>query len=566
MTTPSLPEVETDILVVGSGASAMAAALTAAEHGARVLLIEKSHCWGGTSSTSGGVMWIPNNHLIGPAGGSDSEADALRYIRELVGDSASDTMITTFVSQAPRMFRFMAERCGLECESLDVYCDYHPELPGGKSGYRSCQALAIKSDGLGRDIASLQAPHSCTTAFGRINWTAREAHVLVTQGKGAKTLFMRILIKYYLDVRQRFNTARDRRLTGGSALSARLMMALKKRKVRVQLSTELTDYLVENGRVVGAVVSNDGLTQRILAKQGVIVASGGFERDPELRERYMPQPTSTAWAAGVPSNTGEPIKAAMRIGVAMGNMGSAWWAPGFKLADEDRARPMFVERALPGCILVDQDGKRFCNEAASYHVTGGIIARGGAKRAPSWFVFDARYRGRYALGPMFPGPPKMDNWLRPSMKAILRKSDSMAGLAAQIGVPADALRATVERFNAMAKVGKDEDFHRGESMCDRYYSDASVKPNPSLAALENAPFYAIPVYASDIGTNGGIQTDEHGRALMESGAPLPGLYAAGNCSASSMGRSYPAAGATLGSGMTFGYLAARHALGITDQA
>lgn len=565
MTTPSLPDVETDVLVVGSGASALAAALTAAEHGARVLVIENSHCYGGTSSTSGGVMWIPNNHLIAAAGGSDSEADALQYVRGLVGGDASEERIEAFVKHAPRMFRFLDEKCGLKFESLERYCDYHPELPGGKPGYRSCQALAIKSDVLGRDIATLQEPHAGTVAFGRINWTAREAHSLVTQGKGAKSTFLKIAIRYYLDVTQRWKTTRDRRLTGGGALIARLMLALKQRKVEVRLSTALTDYLVENGRVAGAWVSSDGLVQRIRAAKGVIVASGGFERNAQLRGEHLPQPTATAWAAGVPTNTGEPILAAMRIGVAMGNMGSAWWAPGYKLSDEDRSRPLFVERALPGCIMVDQAGRRFCNEAASYHVTGGIMARGaGAGTAPAWFVFDARYRGKYALGPLFPGPPKMDDWLRPSMKSILKKSDTLAGLAPKIGVSADVLEATVERFNAMARAGKDEDFHRGESLVDRYYSDISVQPNPSLAPLVKPPYYALPLFACDIGTNGGILTDEYGRALAENGAPVPGLYAAGNCSASVMGRSYPAAGATLGSGMTFGYLAARHALGIVD--
>ena len=564
MTTPSLPDVETDILVVGSGASALTAALTAAEHGARVLVIEKSHCYGGTSATSGGVIWIPNNHLIAAAGGSDSEAEALQYLRELVDGDASEARIQAFVRQAPRMFRFLDERCGLKFESLERYCDYHPELPGGKPGYRSCQALPFNSNLLGRDIASLQEPHGGTVAFGRINWTAREAHSLVTQAKGAKTTFLRIMIRYYLDVRQRWKTSRDRRLTGGGALIARLALALKQRKVHVQLSTSLTDYIVENGRVVGAVVSNDGLTQHIRAARGVIVSSGGFERNAELRERYLPKPTTTAWAAGVPSNTGQPVTAAMRIGVAMHNLDSAWWSPGFKLSDEDRARPLFVERALPGCIMVDQGGQRFCNEAASYHVTGGIMARGGARTAPTWFVFDARYRGKYALGPLFPGPPKMDDWLRPSMKALLRKSGTIAGLAQQIGVPADALEATVSRFNEMARAGKDEDFHRGESLVDRYYSDQAVKPNPSLAPLAKAPFYALPLYPCEIGTNGGILTDEHGRALTVDGAPMPGLYAAGNCSASPMGKSYPAAGATLASGMTYGYVAVRHALGLAD--
>ena len=563
MTTPSLSDVETDVLVVGSGASALVAALTAAEHGARVMVIEKSHSFGGTSSTSGGVMWIPNNHLIGPAGGSDSEAEALSYIRGLVGDGASDVRIRAFVAHAPRMLRFLDERCGVEFESLERYCDYHPENPGGKSGYRSCQALAIKSNVLGHDVATLQEPHLTTVAFGCINWTAREAHKLITQGPGAKRTFLRVLVAYYLDVCQRFKTTRDRRLTGGNALIARLMVALEARKAVVRLSTSLTDYLVEGGRVAGAVVSADGLTQRIRALRGVIVASGGFERNAQLRDQYLPGPTATAWSAGVPTNSGEPIAAAMRIGVAMGNLDSAWWAPGFKLSDEDRARPLFVERSLPGCIMVDQGGQRFCNEAASYHVTGGIMARGaGAGTTPAWFVFDARYRGKYALGPLFPGPPKLDDWLKPSMKAILRRSDTVAGLAQQIGVPAAALEATITRFNAMAKAGKDEDFHRGESLVDRYYSDASVKPNPSLAPLARAPYYAVPLFPCDIGTNGGILTDEHGRALGENGAVVPGLYAAGNCSASVMGKSYPAAGATLGSGMTFGFLAARHALGV----
>lgn len=565
MNIPSLPDVQTDILVVGSGASAMTAAVTAAEHGARVVVIENSHCYGGTSSTSGGVIWIPNNHLIGAAGGSDSEAEALRYIHELVGEDASAERISAFVRHAPRMFRFLDERCGVKFESLERYCDYHPELPGGKPGYRSCQALALKSDALGRDIGSLQEPHAGTVAFGRINWTAREAHSLVTQDKRAKTTFLKIAIRYFLDVTQRFKTTRDRRLTGGGALIARLMLALKQRKVDVRLSTSLQDYLVEDGRVVGALVSSDGLAQRIRATRGVIVASGGFERNAQLREQHLPQPTSTAWAAGVPTNTGEPILAAARIGVALGNLDSAWWAPGFKLSDEDRARPLFVERALPGCIMVDQGGRRFCNEAASYHVTGGIMARGaGAGTAPAWFVFDARYRGKYALGPLFPGPPKMDDWLKPSMKALLRKADTIPALAAQIGVPADVLEATIARFNAMAAAGKDDDFQRGASLVDRYYSDQSVKPNPSLAPLAKAPYYALALYPCDIGTNGGIVTDEHGRALTANGAPLPGLYAAGNCSSSVMGKAYPAAGATLGSGMTFGYLAARHALGVAD--
>ena len=559
----SMPDIDTDILVIGSGASGLVAALTAVLHGGRALVIERSHLYGGTSATSGGTIWIPNNHLIGPAGGSDSEAEALQYLRELAAGDVSDARIRTFVTEAPRMLRFLDERAGVRFESLTRYCDYHPELPGGKPGWRSCQALPVRANLLGRDFEALQPPHLCTTAFGRINWTAREAHPLITQGKGARSTFLRIALKYWLDVGQRWKTPRDRRLTGGNALIAGLMARLKQEGVPLHLSTSLTDFLVEDGRVAGAIVASDGLRQCIRAARGVVVASGGFERNAEMRGRYLPQPTTTAWSAGVPSNTGEPIAAAMRIGVAMHNLDSAWWAPGFKLADEDRARPLFVERALPGSIMVDQGGQRFCNEAASYHVTGGIMARRAAMgTAPTWFLFDARYRGKYAIGPLFPGPPKFDAWLRPSLSALLRRADSIAGLAGAVGVPPAALEATVARFNGMAQQGRDLDFRRGESLYDRYYGDATVKPNPSLAPLTRAPFYALPIYPCEIGTNGGILADDSGRALATDGTPVAGLYAAGNCAASPMGRSYPAAGATLGSGMTFGYVAARHALGI----
>lgn len=569
MTKQVLPEIETDILVVGSGASGLTAAVTAADQGANVLVIEKGHLFGGTSATSGGTIWIPNNHLIAPAGGKDSPEEALSYISSLAGEHASTARIHAFVEQAPRMFRYLDERTDAKFESLPQYCDYHPELPGGKPGFRSCQALPITCDALGRDFEMLQPPHLGTTAFGRINWTAREAHPLITQGKGSKWVFTKIAAKYYLDVRQRWKTPRDRRLTGGGALIARLRLSLKKRKVPIQLSTELSEYWLENGRVVGLLALNNGQPQRIRARLGVIVAAGGFERNEALRAQYLPNPTTTAWAAGNPFNTGAATVAALRIGAQLANMDSAWWAPGYKLADEDRARPMFVERSLPGSIMINGAGKRFCNEAASYHVTGGLMARlnrEGASTVPSWFVFDARYRAKYALGPMFPGPPSFDRGLRPSMRAVLRIADSIEALAGQIGVPSTALAETIEKFNQSAANGRDPEFQRGESLYDRYYGDAAVQPNNCLAPLAKPPFYALPVYPCDIGTNGGMVTDEHARVLYENGQPIPGLYAVGNCAASPMGKSYPGAGATLGPGMTFGYVAALHAAGPVPEA
>jgi len=562
-----LPDVDCDLLVVGSGASGLTAALVAADAGAKVLIIEKGHLFGGTSATSGGTIWIPNNHLIAPAGGEDSSEDARRYITALAGEYSSAERIDAFIEHAPKMFRYLDECTDVKFETLPRYCDYHPELPGGKPGFRSCQASPVRCDVLGREFEVLQPPHVGTTAFGRINWTAREAHPLITQGKGAKWIFLKIAAKYYLDVSQRWKTPRDRRLTGGSALVARLRWSLRKRQVPLQLSTELTDLWCEGGRVLGAIVKNNGLTQRIRSHRGVILAAGGFERSESLRTRYLPGPTTTAWSAGNPFNTGSATEAAIRLGAQMANMESAWWAPGYKLADEDRARPMFVERSLPGSIMVNAEGRRFCNEAASYHVTGGLMARGAGVQGSSgcvWFVFDARYRAKYALGPMFPGPPSFDRGLRPSMRALLRSADSLDALAASMGVPVAEFTATVQNFNRQAEMGTDPDFRRGESLYDRYYGDAAVAPNPCLAPLTKRPFYALPIYPCDIGTHGGMLTDSHARVLGNDGAAIPGLYAIGNCAASPMGRSYPGAGATLGPGMTFGYLAARHATADKD--
>lgn len=559
----ALPDVLTEILVVGSGACGLTAALTAADQGAKVFIIEKGHLFGGTSATSGGTIWIPNNHLISPAGGQDSEAEAEQYIAALAGEYSSSERIRAFVSNAAKMFRYLDEKTDVKFESLEKYCDYHPELPGGKPGFRSCQALPIECDVLGGEFESLQPPHVGTTAFGRINWTAREAHPLITQSKGAKQIFLNIAAKYYLDFKQRWKTTRDRRLTGGGALVARLRWSLRKRKVPLQLSTELVDLWTENGCVVGAFVLHNGIPQRIRAEKGVILAAGGFERNVEMRAANLPGPTTTAWTAGNPFNTGIATQAAIRIGAKVANMDSAWWAPGYKLADEDRARPMFVERSLPGSIMVDGSGKRFCNEAASYHVTGGLMARGyrssDGGTVPSWFIFDARYRGKYALGPIFPGPPSFDRSIRPSMRAILRSAGSIAELAEAIGVPKDTLTLTVESFNRYAEEGIDLDFSRGESLYDRYYGDPAIKPNSCLAPLSKAPFYAVPIQPCDIGTNGGLVTDVNAQVIDEKGSLIPGLYAAGNCAASPMGKSYPAAGATLGPGMTFGYLAALHA-------
>jgi 3-oxosteroid 1-dehydrogenase len=246
-------------------------------------------------------------------------------------------------------------------------------------------------------------------------------------------------------------------------------------------------------------------------------------------------------------------------------MQSAWAAPVFYVPGEDRGRLCTIERALPGCMMVNQKGERYLNEAASYHIVGQIMARRELEHkdaSPSWFVFDHRYRHSYPVGPLY---PIMPDWLqRGEVRGILKKGRTVAELAEAVGVPADTLAATFARYNDYAARGEDPDFHRGEAAYDKMYGDPRVGPNPCLRPLEKGPFYAMPIYPGDIGTNGGLLTDDQARVLDGKGKPIAGLYAIGNNAASAMGESYPGAGVTIGPAMTFGYIAARHMTGAND--
>ncbi|HEY0595116.1 FAD-binding protein, partial [Sphingopyxis sp.] len=387
-----------------------------------------------------------------------------------------------------------------------------------------------------------------------------EAKLLLTMSPGAKPLLFKLMLKYMFDLPWRFRTKRSRRLTGGNALVGRLKLSIDKKRVPIWLNAPMTSLLNGKGGVTGAVIERDGKRIEVRARKGVVLASGGFDHDAALRAKYSPQPASADWSAGVPSNMGDGLKAGMAAGAATGLMDSAWWGPGFMLEGEDRARIMFVERALPSSIIVNQAGQRYMNEAASYHVAGGEMHRRNREEAPtvpSWFVFDARYRSKYMLGPMIAGKPSADSRIPQPMRKILKKADTVEGLAGQIGVDPKAFAATVARFNESAVRGEDPDFGRGQSAYDRHYGDASVAPNPTLAPIERGPFYAIAIYPCDLGTNGGLMTDEKARVLGEDGKPIAGLYAVGNVSAAAMGRTYPGAGATLGPAMTFGWIAAR---------
>jgi len=552
---------EVDVLVIGSGAGGMTAAIAAADAHVKVLVVEKSNEYGGTSATSGGGIWIPNSPIGKQAGLQDSEDEAFAYLRPQSAPNVPDELIRAYVRRAPEMLAWLHERTPVRYLAVP-YPDYHVEFPGGKMGLRTHLPMPFDGRLLGDDILKLRAPSPAASLFGVINWRFEETYTLLLRPKGWKRTLGRMFWRYLSDIPHRFRSIKDRSLSLGNALVGGLRLALKQRNVPIRLETGLVEILRDNGRVSGAMVEQNGRRLRIRARKGVVLAAGGFERNAELRRKYLPGPDDPTMSGSQINNTGDAILAAERIGAALRNMQSTWSAPVFRVPGEARARLSTIERALPGCIIVNQAGKRYLNEAASYHVVGRQMVandKPGAGTQPSWVIFDHEFRHKYPMGPLLPLVP--DALQAPGVRKILRKASTIEGLAGKIGIPAAALAATVERFNGDARIGVDSEFDRGGPAYDRMYGDPRVQPNPTLAPIVKAPFYAFPIYGGDIGTNGGIVTDENARVLDTEGRPIQGLYAVGNNAASVMGESYPGAGVTLGPAMTFGYVAGRHATG-----
>ncbi|MBM7060351.1 FAD-binding protein [Pseudomonas sp. UL073] len=550
-----------DVLVVGSGAGAMTAALRAHDLGLQVLVVEKSDRYGGTSAVSGGGIWIPDNSGIAALGGADSPAEAIRYIRQVTHDEIDDGRIEAYVAHGREMVDYLAQHSRVRFEAQPAYADYYPEVDGGKPGYRSMDPCPFDARLLGAEFARMRAPSPGTLMMGRVAMTMKEAQVLLCRRPGWLGLTLKIFWRYWRDLGGRLRSPRDRFLTLGNALVGALRRSLLDREVALWLDSPLERLIEAGGRVLGAEVRQGERLLRIQARRGVVLGAGGFERNQAMRSQYHPQPSRSEWSATPPYNTGDAIRAGQALGAQTALMGHSWWAPTTHVEGEEKQRALFVERTLPGCILVDSAGQRFVNEAAPYtDIVYAMYAHDaeGARSVPCWMVFDAEFRRKYPCGALLPGYAQPDWQVPKQLRSYFHKADSLEALAAQIGVDGAGLVASVQRFNPMAERGRDEDFHKGESLFDRYYGDPHVQPNPCLAPLAKAPFYAVRVDAGDIGTKGGLLTDVHARVLHEDGQPIAGLYAIGNSAASMMGRTYPGAGSTIGPAMTFGYLAANH--------
>ncbi len=557
--------VEVDFLVVGTGAGGLTGAIRAHDLGLDTLVVEKSAYYGGTSAMSGGSIWIPNNHRMPGVGVQDSEEEALTYLKSITDGEVEESRLRMFIRKGAEMLRYLEERNDLVCDALPKYCDYYPNAPGAKPGARTLEAKRFLTLKLGLDLRQLRPPHPACVTFGLLHMTAADAYHGVRGDWQMYVSMLKSVFLYVLGLPLRLIAPRSTRVTLGNALVAPLRLALKKRGVPLWLNSPARQLLVEEGRVVGALIERDGRPVAVRARKGVLLASGGFEHDPVLRQRYLPKPTHTNWSAANKHNTGDALKMSEALNPALALMDDAWWTPGTTVPGSPYGHALVFEKSMPHSLFVNSRGERFTNEAAPYiDVVNGMYANhidGERQAVPCWMIFDASYRRKTAIaGAIYPATMMPDSVIPERYwNTLLYKGDTISALAHQIGVDAQNLQQSVMRFNRFAQTGVDEDFGRGSNASDRYYSDASCRPNPNLGALETGPFYAVPVVAGDIGTKGGLLTNADAQVLREDGSVIEGLYACGNCSAAVMGRSYAGAGSTLGPAMTFAFVAAETA-------
>ncbi|MFB7929370.1 3-oxosteroid 1-dehydrogenase [Streptomyces sp. NPDC056039] len=539
-----------DVVVIGSGAAGMTAALTAAGQGLSCVVLEKAPTFGGSAARSGAGIWIPNNPVLLAAGVPDTPAKAAAYLAAVVGMDIPADRQRAFLAHGPATISYVMAHSPLRFRWMEGYSDYYPELPGGLPNGRSIEPDQLDGRVLGPELARLNPPYMGVPA-GMVVFSADYKWVTLAavNAKGAAVAAQCLARGTAAALRG------EKPLTMGQSLAAGLRAGLRSAGVPVWLNTPLTDLHVENGTVTGAVVTRDGAPGLVRARRGVIVGSGGFEHNAAMRARFQRQPIGTDWTVGAKENTGDGILAGERLGAALDLMDDAWWGPAIPVPGQ----PYFclAERTLPGGLLVDGSGRRFVNEAAPY--SDVVHTMYDAPEAiPAWLITDQNYRNRYLFKDVLPTLPLPAAWYD---SGAAHKAWSLDALAASIGVPAAALRTTVDRFNSQARRGEDLDFHRGDSAYDHYYTDPSVLPNSCLAPLWLPPYHAFRIVPGDLGTKGGLLTDARARVLREDGSVIPGLYAAGNASAAVMGHSYAGAGSTIGPAMTFGHIAARDIAG-----
>jgi 3-oxosteroid 1-dehydrogenase len=547
-----------DLLIVGSGGGGMVAALATLDAGLEPLVVEKQALVGGSTGMSGGMVWLPNNPLMRRDGIPDSHEDGLAYLADVVGDigaPSSSARREVFLTAGSEMITFLLRK-GVRLVRCPGWSDYYPNHKGGNAAGRGVEGIPFDAAELGNWSDRVQP--SMAKNFGFVVLTNELRSVqYFNRAPRAFAVAMRVFVRTW--------AARIRRremLTNGASLIAQMLKAvigLGDGEPPLWTNAAMEDLIVEDGRVVGARVKRDGSTLSIEARKGVLLAAGGFGHNADMRRRYSgDQPNEGKWSIANAGDTGEVLQTAMRLGAKTDLLDEAWWLPSVFIADGGpAAKSLGSGRQRPGAIYVDGTGRRFCNESNSYVEVGKAMYAN--KAVPCWMVFDEGYISRYVSG----ANPLKKRRLPEELieRGAVIRGDTISDLARQIDVPADELEQTIQRFNEFAAKGLDPDFGRGQSAYNDCLGDPGYRPNAAVGPLERAPYYATRVLPADVGTCGGVITNEHAQVLDEQDRVIDGLYATGNTTATVMGRTYPGAGASIASTMVFGYVAARHAAG-----
>jgi succinate dehydrogenase/fumarate reductase flavoprotein subunit len=548
-----------DVLVVGTGASGMSAAVTAAYEGLKVLVVDKAPVYGGTTARSGGWLWIPGTKLAKEQGISEPAGAARAYLQHETTTHFDAARVDAFIENGPKAIDFFTEKTCVQFDMPPVFPDYHAEAPGGQPGGRSMVTRPFDARELGDYVSKLAPPVPELTVFGMMLGSGKELWHFLRAFKSIES-FWYVAKRFGGHLVDVMRYGRGMTLTNGNALAGRLAKAGMDLNIPVWLNAPVKKLIVEGDAVVGATVVRDGKPIEIRVRRGVVLACGGFPYDVERRKQLFPHaPTGREHFTPSPAlNTGDGL----RLGESVGGWvdptipNAAAWCPTSVVQRKDGTQgvmPHFIDRAKPGVIAVTTKGRRFTNEALSYHdfIQALVKACKGSSEVTCWLVCDHQHLREYGLGAVAPFPLPIGKHLK---SGYLKRGNSLQELASLIGVPAASLQEEVEVFNRDAASGIDTKFSKGSTAYNRYQGDSLVKPNPCMAPILKGPFYAIKVVVGEIGTFAGLATDESCQVLSKDRQPVKGLYAVGNDAASIMGGNYPGAGITLGPALTFGYV------------
>ena len=557
-----MPAHETyDVIVVGAGAGGMTAAAVAAAEGLHVLVIEKTAFVGGTTAWCDGMVWIPANPKMKDVGLSDSITDAVRYLSSTAPEPANAGLRAAFLARGPEAVAYLEANAEVRLQPVKACPDCYPERLGATSGGRVLEPVAFDGSRLGAPFARLRAPLPQFTLFGGMMVNRLDIPHLRRAGKSLRSTLraVRLVSEYAL---QRLRNRRGTTLHLGNALAARLYASLLARQVEILFCADVEDLSMQGDRVGGVVIRHGSRDRLISARRGVVVATGGFSHDAVLRKRFFPAAAGFVSAAST-AGTGDGLRLAATAGAALNAEATnpAYWVPASLFRRPDGSRGVFphtvTDRAKPGVIAINAAGRRFVNEALSHHefVLAMLRDGNGEPDRPFYLVCDRQFLWSYGLGRI---KPFTLNFRRNVASGELLKAPDIAQLAAKIGVNPSVLTATIAGYNVDAKQGRDPEFGRGSTIYQRHLGDASHKPNPCVAPIVRAPFFAMRIHPADLGTAIGMKVDAQARVLREDGTPVAGLYACGNDMGSIMNGNYPAPGITLGPALTFGYIAGRH--------